>query len=117
MDLWQAVQELSIDLDCVLARFNGNQGLYLRFLNKFSQDKTFAALDQAVNQRDYAGVEQAAHTLKGLAANLGLDALSDASDHLVIAMRQGNHSALSDLFLDLKNNYRKAIQIIDRLNS
>ena len=79
MTLSQLSSQLRFDQAGALARFGGSEALLLRFLRRLPEDKTFAALSDAVAAGDLTGVERGAHTLKGVAANLGLDALRDAA--------------------------------------
>ena len=66
---WMATPET------VLARFAGNEGLWKRFAGKFSDDETFQRLNTSIDSQDYKGIEMYAHTLKGVAANLGFEQL------------------------------------------
>jgi two-component system sensor histidine kinase/response regulator len=50
-------------------------GLYLRALGKFVSGREAALLEQALAGRDPIGARRAAHTLKGVAATLGAQAL------------------------------------------
>ena len=56
----------------VLERLAGSEALVLRFLKKFSTDKTFSELEKAMEARDIEMIFRQSHTLKGVAANLGL---------------------------------------------
>lgn len=59
----------------VLERLAGSEALVLRFLKKFSTDKTFSELEKAMEARDIEMIFRQSHTLKGVAANLGLKPL------------------------------------------
>ena len=56
-----------------LARVGGNENLYLRLLRDFAvqQSRTTARIGDALTAGDTAGAERLAHTLKGVAGNLG----------------------------------------------
>ena len=54
---------------------HGRMGLYLRALGKFVSGREAALLEQALAGRDPIGARRAAHTLKGVAATLGAQAL------------------------------------------
>ena len=54
MTLPEAAHCLSIDLNTVIARFSGNEALYLRFLRKMPMDPTYFSLVEAVEKKDYS---------------------------------------------------------------
>ena len=58
-----------------------------RFLLKFPADPSYAALAAAREKRDPEGAFLAAHTLKGVAATLGLKELAEAAARLTDALR------------------------------
>lgn len=70
--LLAALQAWGCDVDGAQERFMGNTALYLRCLCLFSQDENFEQLHTAVAQNRLKDAFEAAHALKGVAANLGL---------------------------------------------
>lgn len=113
--LTEAAKELNIDLECTLGRFSGNEGLYLRFLRRLPQDKTFEQLAQGVEQGDAQIMEQAAHTLKGVAANLGLEDLRQASDGVVQAVRAGQAGEACGQFERVRQAFQRACDVLGGL--
>lgn len=65
-----------LDEEDALKRLGGNKGLYLKLLKSFLGDGSFGNLQQALADGDQEKAKMAAHTLKGLAANLSLTVLS-----------------------------------------
>lgn len=115
MTLQEIANQLSMDYEGAVARFGGNEGLYSRFLNKFLQDSTYETLMQAVSSEDYDQIERQAHTLKGVAANLGLQQLSGSSDRLVQAVRQKDWKDIEPLFAVLQEEYQKTARALSQL--
>jgi CheY-like chemotaxis protein len=80
-----------IDVSAALALLNGNKALYLRIL--VMTQKEHADTDRAIkaaldgNNLELAG--RLAHTLKGLAGQIGAGALRDASKDLEMAIAEG----------------------------
>lgn len=72
--------------EAVLNRLQSEQ-MIKRFLLKFSKDKTYNELKQAFADKDTQSAFLAAHTLKGTAANLGLDSLSASASVLTESLR------------------------------
>ncbi|MBT9684273.1 Hpt domain-containing protein [Pseudoflavonifractor sp. MCC625] len=115
MDLNTIAQTLGLDLTGTLARFGGSEALLVRFLKKFPQDGSFAALCAAVEQGDMQGVEHAAHTLKGVAANLGLERLKEHSDALVAAVRKGETEGVPALFAQVREDHAAILSALEKL--
>lgn len=57
------------------ARRLGNEAIIRKFVIKFSSDPSFKDLESAFRQGNAEKAFYAAHTLKGVAVNLGFDAL------------------------------------------
>ncbi len=70
-----------LDLDEGLARVAGNQRLYLKLLRAFQDEQlaTVAQIASACEQGDAATAERLAHSLKGVAGNLGAKAVMVAA--------------------------------------
>ena len=115
MDLNTMAQTLGLDLTGTLARLGGSEALLVRFLKKFPQDGSFAALCAAVEQGDMQGVEHAAHTLKGVAANLGLERLKEHSDALVAAVRKGETEGVPALFAQVREDHAAILSALEKL--
>ncbi|MCK6391690.1 MAG: response regulator [Azonexus sp.] len=72
-----AADECGLDQEGALARLGGNQALYARLLQRFSEEQANVEnqLQACVDRGDAESLHLHAHTLKGLAANIGADAL------------------------------------------
>lgn len=85
---------LNIEQGC--KRFCGNRALYLSFLRRFEEDTSFDTLINSLYCGDLQTAFCAAHALKGLSAQLSLDALAHASSALCELLRPQSRSALDD---------------------
>jgi HPt (histidine-containing phosphotransfer) domain-containing protein len=65
-----------IDSEEGLKRVGGNLNLYKRLLQKFVDANYYAPLQEAIEAGDIEAAEQAAHTIKGVAANLALSRIT-----------------------------------------
>lgn len=110
-----ALEELCADVQGTLHRFSGNRALLKKFMLKFPQDTTFEELGTAVVRGDYEAVETTAHTLKGVAANLGFVRLYETCGDLVQAVRQGQYESISALFELTKEEYEKIVSCLSRV--
>ena len=66
-----------------------SEALVHRFVLKYPADPSFTQLREAVAAEDWESAFRAAHTLKGVAQNLGFDALYRASSALTEHLRGG----------------------------
>ncbi|WP_087066048.1 Hpt domain-containing protein [Intestinibacillus massiliensis] len=115
MDLNELITRAGGDYEQTLRRFAGNEAIMHRFALKFPQDPSFQEMAEGVARKDYPLVERAAHTMKGTAANLGFQALSDCSAALVLAVREGDYSSADSRFETVKGAYLELIGWIGAL--
>ncbi|MCX7252406.1 MAG: Hpt domain-containing protein, partial [Burkholderiales bacterium] len=88
---WKALAQIDgLDSRLGLRRAAGREALYLSLLVKFVADQAAAPdrLAQAIARPDWDEAERTAHTLKGVAAQIGAQALSDAAQRLEQAIRE-----------------------------
>ena len=86
-----------MDLEALYEQVGGSAGEVLKripsekmlrkFVGKYLADPTFGNLESAVAAQDWKGAFLAAHTLKGVAQNLGMDRLYKAAAALCDAVR------------------------------
>ena len=86
------------DMDGALERVADDRELLISCMEMFREDPGFAALEEALNNKDYSTAFDAAHTLKGVAANLGLTPLYQAAGTLVEPLRRGQYAQLEQLY-------------------
>ena len=72
-----------------LKRLGGNKNLYLKLLKSFLGDGSYRNLCQYIADGDRENAKMAAHTLKGLAGNLSLVALSEEAAAIDHALKEG----------------------------
>ena len=79
-DIRAALVRAGVDVDGALERFMNNEGLLERFLKKFPADPNYGALKEALARGDADAAFRAAHTLKGVAANLSMATLQQRGE-------------------------------------
>ena len=82
-------EEYGADYQKTIARFMGNEKMYMKFLGMLFQDPSMEKLGQALKDKDYGEAFTAAHTLKGVTANMGLTPLFDRVCAIVEPLRLG----------------------------
>lgn len=115
MDINEVLAELAIDKNRIQQTFSGNMNLYKRFLVKFVNDPTFTSLCDAVESNDLHAIEIAAHTLKGITGNLGLEPLFNFSTDILSCTRNGNESGIALLMEQAKEEYDRIIPYIQKI--
>ena len=69
MTVRECYEKIGSDFDKVLERM-GSEALVKRFAIKFLEDKSFEELTESLKEKDGECAFRAAHTLKGVCANL-----------------------------------------------
>ena len=79
------------DKENTLDRFMNSDSLFKKFLYKFiTTDGSYVKLRSSLVERDLENAKLYSHTLKGIAANLGLVNLFDVSNNILSLLREGN---------------------------
>ncbi len=103
-------------------KFNGNyedtlrrltsDALVSRFLLKFPDDKSYSSLVESINAVDGPAAFTAAHTLKGVAMNLGLTSVYEPVHILTEALRNGWDDNAPALLVPVTEGYEKTLAAI-----
>lgn len=87
-----------------------------KYLLLFLEDPSFNELKEAFESKDAKTAFRAAHTLKGVAANLGLNKLSNTSSDLTEDLRPGVFTDKSQALLEkVEIDYTAAVEGIKQL--
>jgi two-component system sensor histidine kinase/response regulator len=83
-----------------LARVMGNKKLYRKLLRQFSQTEADAArrIAVALAENDRALAERLAHTVKGVAGNIGATSVQNAAAHLEKAIKGSSPAAETEVW-------------------
>lgn len=105
--------EAGIDVKGLVQRFMGNEALAKKFLIKFLEDKSFIRLKEAIENGNSEEAFKEAHTLKGVAGNLGLNALYECANCMTENLRGGDMSTAGEDYAQMEQTYLKAIKAIE----
>ncbi|MCI2055990.1 MAG: Hpt domain-containing protein [Oscillibacter sp.] len=97
-ELTERLRAYGADMKGAMARFLDDEALYAECLNMFLTDPEFVALETALDEKNYSAAFDAAHTLKGVAGNLGLTPLFNAICEIVEPLRHQDYSHLDEEF-------------------
>ncbi len=115
MTIEEVYKELGGDYHDTKARLMSDK-LIVRFLKKFESDGVFAELKQSLSDKDDETAFRAAHTLKGVAMNLGLGDLAQSSSAVTEALRGGRKAGVEELFEKCEQDYGKVMRIIGEIS-
>ena len=93
----------------------GGAAMTLRFLRLFPQDGSFSALAAALRSSDTGAAFRAAHTLKGVAANLGLERLRAPASDMTECLRSGDLPGAWALYPETEEAYRQVLTALEGL--
>lgn len=88
MNLSELYTKVNGDLNDLLGRF-GTEVRVKKFLGLFLKDPSYSELIAAAGKEDWETAFRAAHTLKGVAANMSLEGLRASASELTEALRGG----------------------------
>lgn len=111
MNLTEFYREVGGNYEEVLGRLP-SADMVNRFVHKFVNDPSYSDLKKALADADFQTAFRAAHSLKGTAATLGLDALASAASELTEALRHAAEMPPSNLVENLDIAYVITIEKI-----
>ena len=86
MTVQECYESIGADFEGVLGRM-GSEAMVKRFALKFLDEPSYRSLVKAVEEQNAEGAFRAAHTLKGICLNLGLDGLYEVCASLTERLR------------------------------
>ena len=107
---------LGFQYEELMQRFLGNDMLANRFLKTFVDEKTYVQLCSAIEQENYQDIENLAHTLKGIAGNLGLKSIFEDSDRIVKTIRMNQYEKVQPSFEQLQQDYHQVVEVLKQLD-
>jgi len=105
-----------IDVTDASARFMKNDGIFKKFLFRFPGEKGFSELFELLEKEDVDVEEafRAAHTMKGLAANLSLKSISAILVPMTEVLR-GGEMPPKEQVEELKKAYDEMLLVIAKI--
>lgn len=116
MTIKECYEQMEGDYEDVHARLRMDT-LIRKFFLKFPDDKSFGQLKEALEAGDYEKAFRGAHTLKGVAQNLGFTALYEASHRLTEDLRPGceaTEEETGQAFEAVKEAYIRVIEAAEQ---
>ncbi len=107
-----SLEECGVDLKVTMERFMGREELLFKFLKKFENDESYKSLIGAMEDKKFEEAFSHAHTLKGVAANLGLGNLANSASELTEKLRAKDYNDNEGLVEAIKKDYAQAMNMI-----
>lgn len=112
------LEENGVEVQNTINRFMGNEAMYLKFLGKFVDDQNCVNIGKNLEAENYEEAYKCAHTLKGVAANLGLEPLQRTVSVLVEELRgkkndEVNVERANEEWQNVKKTYEQIFEIIN----
>jgi signal transduction histidine kinase/CheY-like chemotaxis protein len=104
-----------IDLQDVLNRIKGNKKLLGSLLQQFRQDQQqcWIEISDLIDSNDWPAAKSKAHTLKGSAANLGMQPLSEIASRLDQQLKQQSAENTPELLSQLEAETKQVLASIE----
>ncbi len=114
------LEQCGVNLSEVLKRFMGNKAIYMKMLLLVKKDTSFAGLKEALLEKNYEKAFEQAHTLKGVAGNLGFDNVLENLTPMVELLRDvdnvPSHIEKIESYMEkLRMDYEKIEKILEAL--
>ena len=106
-----------LNTEKALARLGNQQAIYLRLLKMLRENQAEIGQEirSAIQQDDIEQAHRQAHTLKGIAASIGADELSEAARQLEVALAEGQSEGLEQKVDTLIIMLDIVMETIDRI--
>lgn len=108
------LQNAGVDVAGTLGYIGIEESVYKEFLYKFKEDKNYSELKRCLEMNDYESAFDYAHTLKGVAGNLGMKQLYKYMDDMVSVFRKQKEGDPKKIFNDAEVQYLKIYGIIEK---
>lgn len=117
MDLKTCYEQMAGDYEAVMGRLRQEERV-VKFLRLFLADENYELLTRSVAAEDWPTAFRAAHSLKGVALNLGLSALAKSASEMTECLRPGVPTQdPQPLYEAVRGDYEKTAAAIQALGA
>lgn len=103
------------DYEGVLGRMMHKESLVIKFAKKFLDDGSYQSLKDNLAEGNVEEAFRAAHTLKGVAQNLGFVSLYEPGSTLADILRGGSMEGSKELMAQITEAYEKTVAAVREL--
>lgn len=116
MNINECYQAMGADYEEVFWRLR-NEKLIAKFVLKFPDDPSFSQLKNSLAEKNTKEAFRAAHTLKGVAQNLGFTPLYETAAAITEVLRTGNLPDGESMMNAVTKEYERTIAAIVQLDA
>ena len=109
----EELKQWGCDTAGAMERMVDDEEFYRECLTDVVEDPCFESLGRALEARDVPAAFDAAHTLKGVLANLGLTQMYDATVRIVEPLRAGDDQGLMPAYEELLRQRERLREIVE----
>lgn len=106
------LEDNGINVGSALDRFMGNEKLLEKYLGRFLEEKSYAALDAAIKADDKEGAAAAVHTLKSVCGTIGCLNMQQMAIDQEKEMRAGNWPGAVAKMKELEAEYQRICEAL-----
>ena len=114
-EIKEQLSAAGMNMEGALRRLMNNEMLLERLLIKFKADTNIAGLEKALEEQQYEEAFHFAHTLKGVAGNLGLEKLMDAVGIVVEKLRSQTHEGIEGDMEVVREAYAQLMEVLKQV--
>lgn len=114
-ELFAILRTVDVNVDDFATRLMGNMNLIVKFLRRFPEDKSYRQLVCAIENGECEMAFRAAHTLKGVVANLSMTKLYSLVGSQVEALRDGDLQGGTNIMPLIVDEYNKIVNVINSI--
>ena len=114
MDLKEFYNKIDGDYEGTKSRLMKDE-LIKKFILKFLDDRSYQELKSNLESSSMDEAFRSAHTLKGVAVNLGMTKLYTVSSELTEALRHKEYDGVDAMFEAVEKEYNKTISLIKEI--
>lgn len=111
----QKLVDAGINYDEGLNRFMQKEETYLKFLRRIGEDGNMSVLRKKIEENDVEGAFAAAHTIKGVCANLSIDGMNAVLNPMVEILRAGSMENVEDMMEEVERVYGRVTEAISEI--
>lgn len=115
MTVKECYDKIGGDYEGVLGRMMRKESLVIKFSKKFLDDESYRNLKDNLAKGNVEEAFRAAHTLKGVAQNLGFVTLYEPGSALADILRGGSMEGSEELMSQITEAYEKTVAAIKEL--
>ncbi len=113
----EELEAAGVNLGKAMERLMNNEKLLERLLTKFLSDPNYGGIKTALAEGNYDDAFHCAHTLKGVAGNMGMERLMEADVVIVEKLRRGEHEGIEEDMEALTAAYEELVGIIRKMGA